>query len=545
MTVNEKLRYVVEMVGAKQAATELGSLDKATQSVGKSSSVLSAGWMKYGAAATVAGGAVAAFAVKAVNAFQDTALAAGKFADITGMSVEQASRWNEVSSKWGISSEEMTVAFDKLNKAIAAGKLDRWGASVKVAADGTTDLNATFLALVDQLNSMPDSAKRAKMAADLLGRGWHSLAELVAAGSSDLRAELDAVTDAQVIDEGEIEKAKKFREAMDEVNDALGEISLSAGEVLVELAPVIELLAKGSKYGRSSFGAFLPEKGEIMDFALEVQAAHDAHDQGVISIGKYVTAEQSAVVAEKRRKAALEEVTTRGEIYGLVLGQVTDRTGEAAAASRRLAADMQGASQAIANANYEAQLLLGTLDVQDAADNFADQFDAIFEAIGKGDWQAAEKGARDLRRQVILYEDSLGKIPEQTRTEILTELDEGDLLAAQRTLDEFTRSRELQINVKLTGAGSRFVGRLGPVEVDGGKAAGGPVSAGHSYVVGERGPEVFMPGQSGSIVPNHKLGGATINVYATGGMGVSGAQLGREIAEALDDWYRVSGRGPI
>ena len=49
-----------------------------------------------------------------------------------------------------------------------------------------------------------------------------------------------------------------------------------------------------------------------------------------------------------------------------------------------------------------------------------------------------------------------------------------------------------------------------------GRAAGGPVMSGHPYIVGERGPELFLPGQSGSIVPNNKLGGApvTINVNA-------------------------------
>jgi hypothetical protein len=41
----------------------------------------------------------------------------------------------------------------------------------------------------------------------------------------------------------------------------------------------------------------------------------------------------------------------------------------------------------------------------------------------------------------------------------------------------------------------------------GGKAIGGPVQAKQSYVVGERGPEMFIPSRSGSIVPNNKLGG--------------------------------------
>lgn len=51
----------------------------------------------------------------------------------------------------------------------------------------------------------------------------------------------------------------------------------------------------------------------------------------------------------------------------------------------------------------------------------------------------------------------------------------------------------------------------------GGRAAGGPVEAGTAYVVGEDGPEIFVPQQSGAIVPNHQvsnyMGGVTINVY--------------------------------
>jgi hypothetical protein len=38
------------------------------------------------------------------------------------------------------------------------------------------------------------------------------------------------------------------------------------------------------------------------------------------------------------------------------------------------------------------------------------------------------------------------------------------------------------------------------------KADGGPVSSQTSYIVGERGPELFVPDQAGTIVPNHRLG---------------------------------------
>ena len=46
----------------------------------------------------------------------------------------------------------------------------------------------------------------------------------------------------------------------------------------------------------------------------------------------------------------------------------------------------------------------------------------------------------------------------------------------------------------------------------GGKAIGGAVRGGQSYMVGERGAEMFVPNQSGSIVPNNKLGGGGVVV---------------------------------
>ena len=41
---------------------------------------------------------------------------------------------------------------------------------------------------------------------------------------------------------------------------------------------------------------------------------------------------------------------------------------------------------------------------------------------------------------------------------------------------------------------------------------GGPVSGGGSYLVGERGPEMFTPSSSGSITPNNQMGEHTINM---------------------------------
>ena len=73
----------------------------------------------------------------------------------------------------------------------------------------------------------------------------------------------------------------------------------------------------------------------------------------------------------------------------------------------------------------------------------------------------------------------------------------------------------------------------------GGKASGGTVQGGRSYVVGERGPELFTPNRTGSIAPSGSFGGAnvTVNVDASGssveGDADQAAQLGKAIGVAV------------
>jgi hypothetical protein len=62
------------------------------------------------------------------------------------------------------------------------------------------------------------------------------------------------------------------------------------------------------------------------------------------------------------------------------------------------------------------------------------------------------------------------------------------------------------------------------------RAEGGPVGSGKSYIVGERGPELFVPGSSGSIVPNDAMrgggsGGTSVNITYHISSGVSRAEL--------------------
>ena len=72
-----------------------------------------------------------------------------------------------------------------------------------------------------------------------------------------------------------------------------------------------------------------------------------------------------------------------------------------------------------------------------------------------------------------------------------------------------------------------------------GKALGGAVGAGRPYMVGERGPELFVPGAQGNIVPNNAMGGSNIvvNVDASGssveGDSNQATQLGKMLGAAV------------
>jgi hypothetical protein len=105
-----------------------------------------------------------------------------------------------------------------------------------------------------------------------------------------------------------------------------------------------------------------------------------------------------------------------------------------------------------------------------------------------------------------------------------------------KTLGEVARSVFTQIQRSLIQYGvNAFLGGLPGI---GGffRAEGGPVSKGRSYIVGERGPEMFTPASSGNITPNHELGGSTnvvVNVDASGSSVEGDEQRGRELGRLI------------
>ena len=131
---------------------------------------------------------------------------------------------------------------------------------------------------------------------------------------------------------------------------------------------------------------------------------------------------------------------------------------------------------------------------------------ALYDSIGS----AIETGIVDALEGAIQGTKTLGEVANSVFSQI------------SRTLLQFGVNSLLS---SIPGIGGLF------------KAEGGPVKRGGSYIVGERGPEMFTPGSSGMITPNHELGGnstnVVVNVDASGSSVEGDEQRGRELGRLI------------
>jgi hypothetical protein len=157
-------------------------------------------------------------------------------------------------------------------------------------------------------------------------------------------------------------------------------------------------------------------------------------------------------------------------------------------------------------------------------------------------------GEEEARFKIEAYQALIEGTPPEKLTEFYAELAEGDYIAAAEKLDELARDRTATITIQQRIAAAQTVegaaqtnisayeflawaalggnkeaaaalNALGAVGAAGGtgagfpqRARGGSVAANMSYVVGEEGPEMFVPRTSGTIVPNNQLQGGTMNL---------------------------------
>lgn len=243
----------------KAAASGMGSI---LSSVASSPAVLAG-----------AGTALVGVATKAVGAFTDLGLAVGKFRDASGIGAEQSSRFVEVFEDLGIGADKGSAAIGRMSKLIGESSdvFSQYGIDIKTAADGTTDVSATFISAIETLSKMKNPTEQAAAANALFGKSWRDMAELIEGGASGLQAALDGVQSSKILDDEDVQSARDMRDAMDALRDAGEGLLLTLGK---ELAPAIAQIAPKI--------AEMVQKGEPAVKALGESFATAAESIGIV-----------------------------------------------------------------------------------------------------------------------------------------------------------------------------------------------------------------------------------------------------------------------
>ena len=116
--------------------------------------------------------------------------------------------------------------------------------------------------------------------------------------------------------------------------------------------------------------------------------------------------------------------------------------------------------------------------------------------------------------------------------------------ALMNLMDNLAASMRRETTVTVTTINRTINEVIGSFGYGGGRAVGGPVSANTAYTVGERGPELFIPNVSGTIIPNEDLSrsgsGNTYQITVQAGVG-DPRQIGQQIVQYIKRFEQSSG----
>ena len=274
--------------------------------------------------------------------------------------------------------------------------------------------------------------------------------------------------------------------------------------------------------GRGGFVAGSPEARELE----ELRARVNRFDNYAATGGTKATGGRSATFSRD-----LGDTSARGSMSAAFDAQnksMADAAKKAADAEK--AALDQWSKDHLKFIAYQDKMAQSVWQVTDAVDIEATRFDQFGGDLEKsladvtaGIENSVDKALNGIE-QMSIYADQAARNMQDAFADFLFDpFDKGLKGMLKGFIDVTRRMIAEQAAAKLFGGGfGKFLtGAVGSLFGGGGgtptsanfsgpRAAGGPVSGGKSYLVGERGPELFTPGTSGHITPNHALGGGVV-----------------------------------
>jgi hypothetical protein len=534
------------------------SADKLKVIGSKAFETVKANATEFAAAAAVA---IGKFALDATIDFQNLALEVGKFSDATGASLDEASRILEVAGDVDIGSTVIEKAFLKMNIAASKGedKFNKFGIEMAKFEDGTYDPTGTFINIVAALDKIQDPAEKARVGTELLGKGWKDLTELITMGGPGLARALASVSDAKIIDQEDLDAARKLRDAIDTLKDRFGDLANTVGNFLLpKLADFVEF---ANDFIGKVAGPIKTGFGLISDAARIVADSLNPLDSVMSGVERV---SDSSASAWERGYGALQTmggvipgVNTALDALGGWLFKSDDKTEDLADTTDKLKSKWELSQIAANRLRYEGlknlsdgmtildedtnglidtfDALLGTFEKEEAWEGLqtklADYKTALDKAFKTGTPEAIQVAKNEYREVVreIANVSTQVKLTSQDQLKVVAALEKGDFDTALAILKQALTEVPRRIPIEFVGTVSGM-----PVPAGGqtpSETSGRPgVQPGFGPLPSSKGPSLTNPG--GRII-----GGYSVNVNVAGSV-VSEGDLIETVRKGLIDAQR-------
>jgi ribosomal protein L22 len=509
-----KYKLVITALNKTQAAFAsvkkgVGNVANAAKKVGK---VLGGVLLGVTAVAT----AFAAMGKKAFDALDEI----GKTADRTGIAAEklQALRLGAVES--GASVEDLNKAMEKFAKNIgdvlvkgtgeATYALDKMGIKLRDNSGRLKSTDTLLTEVVAGIGELGSESERTSTLMALFGKPGLKLNWVLGKGAEAMEAwttkakEMGIIVDARAI------------KAVENFNDRFTELKFISDAFIKQ---TFAALAPGLEKMITHFTNWRIETNKV-NGGLEELGTTIAEDvvEGLASMiegfGEAIVFLQETNLWLKRTKDRLKAVSGWNPYPKKEFARIEAQYKEDLKNLDKFSKKTQDAADKLRGFFKKTEEAEGGLKKlnEDGAKPFIESVDVMarsFEAFGVGFSKVTEDGSNQFK-QMEKVGEKVAKTLEDGLVNAFMNIGKGaDSL--RNLMDNILKQIIAQlIRVHIVQAAVTKIETFFGFK---GKAMGGPVAGGQSYIVGEKGPEIFTPGQSGHITPNNQLGaGTNVNV---------------------------------
>lgn len=498
----------------------IGAIDKtqrAFRSVGR-------GLSKVKSSVISVQGAVAALgAGLALREFAQQIDELAKQSGMLGLTVNQLQQLQFAASQTGVTTAELNKGLERFSRSISeastgigVGKRSFEALGVTLAkSDGSLKSTDELLAEVaDRFAQVKDPADRVRIAIDLFGRAGGGMVNTLKDGSAGLKAlgaDFNAVT---------IQLTGPQAAAVEEANDLfdkLGRTFASIGQQITSflmpaLAGIAEMLTvhllkafSASTAGLRSFlNEFVSLSNEFLGtdmaqftFGVELEKQLNRivfnleNANNGVQMLEDGTKRISVPIAQAAESMSVFDRTTESTAANLTdLVQAAIKAKEAISAKTDVLLSIPVAAKpAVLSLSQMTDILLSMEPAIDDVDKSVDKMAMTME-------DAKLRGVNNLENALVSLVTGA-----TTAKDAFKDM-------ARSILADLAR---IMIQQQITLPLAQSMG----FNVAGARAMGGPVTAGRPYLVGEKGPEIVVPGRNGGIVPNHQMGGGGVTVNQT------------------------------